>query len=124
MSLRALPGIASTPGAWRVKVGSLEDHRRAVAIVEDRFSRGVLAAKLQRGGKVDFLHGEYGTSKQSIRIDCFILAVAIVHRATKIVTNNKTEFEILAEGYPIKVDTVPISSEQSVMFDVDEESEN
>jgi hypothetical protein len=42
MSLRALPGIDATPGAWRVKVGSLEDHRRAVAIVEERFSRGVL----------------------------------------------------------------------------------
>ncbi len=70
-----------------------------------------LAAKLQRGGMVDEIHQESKISKQSIRIDCFIIAIAIINGAEKIITNNEKEFKKLCRG-KIDISGVPFIPEQ------------
>lgn len=74
----------------------------------------MLAARLQRGGMVEQIHDEFGTPKQSIRIDAFIIAVAINNHADKIVTNNDREFRRLAGGR-IEIDVVPELPQQQTM---------
>jgi predicted nucleic acid-binding protein len=54
-----------------------------------------LAARLQRGGIVNVVHEEIKIPKPSIRIDTFIIAIAIVNEAEKIVTDNEEEFKML-----------------------------
>lgn len=73
-----------------------------------------LAAKLQRGGIVDAIHDEYGIPKQNIRIDAFIIAIAIENGALKIITNNTEEFKKLSRG-KIPIEGVPILHEQQTM---------
>ncbi len=83
----------------------------------------VLAARLQRGGMVDIIHNETGIPKPSIRIDTFIIAIAILNRVEKIITHNKNEFETIAKGM-ICIEDVPIIQEQTTMeFDSPDEEE-
>ncbi len=70
-----------------------------------------LAAKLQRGGMVDEIHRETGISKPSMRIDSFIIAIAVINEADKIVTHNLDEFKKLARGQ-IEIIDVPVVTEQ------------
>jgi predicted nucleic acid-binding protein len=90
--------------------------RRGFRIADLDAEAAHLAARLQRGGKVDFIHKEYRIPKQSIKIDSFIIAISIVQGASKIVTNDLREFKVLAEGQPIVVDTIPIVPEQGTLF--------
>jgi hypothetical protein len=71
----------------------------------------MLAAVLQRGGVVDAIHDEFGTPKSLVRIDAFIIAIAVQEGAEKIVTNNVDEFKKLA-GDRIAITSVPESASQ------------
>jgi predicted nucleic acid-binding protein len=73
-----------------------------------------LAAMLQRGGIVNEIHEETGTSKSNIRIDAFIIAIAIVNEAEKIVTDNEREFKKLSRNR-IEIIGVPFLPEQTVL---------
>lgn len=73
-----------------------------------------IAATLQRGGVVDEIRQEFGHPKRMIRIDAFIIAIAISEGAKKIITHNVREFEKLAKGR-IVVEDVPDLLVQSEM---------
>jgi hypothetical protein len=61
--------------------------RRGFLIADLDSMAATLAAQLQRGGIVEAIHDEFGTPKKSIRIDAFIIAIACVQGASKIITN-------------------------------------
>jgi predicted nucleic acid-binding protein len=69
-----------------------------------------LAARLQRGGMVDEIHDETGIPKSNIRIDSFIISIAIINEAEKIVTNNVREFKKLSRNQ-IEIIDVPFTHE-------------
>ncbi len=95
--------VGATETQWR----EAELLRRGYEIPVLDLPSAMLAAQLQRGGLVDAIHDEFGTSKQSIRIDAFIIAIAIRNGASRIVTANVREFTTLARGQ-ILVGEVPI----------------
>lgn len=98
-------------GATATQFHEKEILRRGFEIHEFDVHRAELAAHLQRGAMVEIIHDEFGTPKQNIRIDSFIIAIAILGEAEKIVTNNVAEFKLLARGM-IVIDEVPFITEQ------------
>lgn len=110
-------------GATATQFKEAQILRRGFLIADLDPEAAILAAKMQRGGNVEIIHGEYGIPKQNIRIDSFIIAIAITNGSKKIITHNKEEFEILAEGQPIKVDSVPKVEKPGDMFGMFEEGE-
>lgn len=65
---------------------------------------------------MDAIHDEFGTPRPMIRIDSFIIAIAIEVGAEKIVTNNVEEFQKLARGR-IAITPVPeLESRSTPLF--------
>jgi predicted nucleic acid-binding protein len=102
-------------GAPATELHELEIIRRGFEYPALDLPSARLAAELQRGGVVDAIHDEFGAPKQSIRIDAFIIAIAIVNGASWIVTNNVKEFTALARGR-IPIMEVPRTEEQLPLF--------
>jgi predicted nucleic acid-binding protein len=74
----------------------------------------VMAARLFNRDKFEEIKNETGTSKRCLKIDCLIIATAIVNNAERIITDNLREFTSIAEGH-IKVDPVPILPKQTII---------
>ena len=102
-------------GATDTQIQELEVLRRGFEIPSLDAPSSTRAAILQRGGIVNEIRAEYGTPRQSIKIDAFIIAIAIENHASRIITNNVREFKKLARGQ-ILVDEVPVIQQQGDMF--------
>jgi predicted nucleic acid-binding protein len=75
-----------------------------------------LAAELQRDSdKMKSIRKEFGVDRQQLRTDAMIIAIAVIHKAAKIITNDLRHFTRLA-GDRIAVVEVPEILEQSKLF--------
>ncbi len=101
-------------GATATQISEAELLRRGFECPAFDQADAMLAARLQRGGMVDAIHDEFGTPKQQIRIDCFIIYIDINNDEYIIITHNIREFRKSAGGR-IEIDGVPEIPQQKVM---------
>jgi predicted nucleic acid-binding protein len=102
-------------GADETEMHELEILKRGFEFPEFNVRAAALAAELQRGGLLDSIHDEFGMSKQSIKVDAFIIGIAVIFDAEKIITHDIREFTKLARGR-IAIEEVPDLERQEVLF--------
>jgi predicted nucleic acid-binding protein len=101
-------------GATATQIHEAELLRRGFEHPSLDEASAMLAVTLQRGGKLDEIHEEYGLPKQSIKIDAFIIAIAILNGAEKIITHDVDGFTKLAGGR-IAIEDIPDLPKQGLM---------
>ena len=97
-------------GATETEIQEATLLRRGFEIPAFDLRAAMLAAELQRGGVVNQIRDETGLSKPAIRIDAFIIAIAIANGAEEIVTHDTKGFRRLARG-KIEIIEVPVIPE-------------
>lgn len=76
-----------------------------------------LAAQLQADTEMlKQMSREHGVNRQALRTDAMIVAIAIVQKATKIITYDTAHFKKLAKGQ-IPVEDLPDVLDQRTMFE-------
>ena len=85
-------------GASETELEESEILKRGFEIPVLDLPSAILAARLQRGGVAEAIRDEFGIGRQQIRVDAFIVAIAIVNGADSIVTNDVKAFRKLASG--------------------------
>ena len=101
-----------------------EDHEAHLAILERNFflppldvaSAQLTASLLRNPGDVKGIRDKHGVDRQSLRTDAMIIAIAIVHGASKIVTHAAKHYHKLAKAL-IQIESIPEIQEQSLLFD-------
>lgn len=90
------------------------DRQRQLALLQQRFfipsldvPAAALAAELRGQAKA----ANVQIDREVMKSDCYIIATAIIHGASVIVTENRSEFQKLASGR-IKISAVPDVPEQ------------
>jgi predicted nucleic acid-binding protein len=101
-------------GASDTEVHELEVLKRGFQIASLDVASAQLAAQLQRGDKIRAIQEEFGLERQCIKADALIIAIAIVSRASRIITHNERHFKTLA-GNRIIISGVPETPEQTEM---------
>lgn len=120
--------MVPTPVIAEYLIGANDTQLRELEILKRGFQHpgldiaaAVKAAELQRGGTIRSLQDEFQIDRDCLKTDAEIIAIAIMNKATKIITNNERHFKVLARGQ-IPVSPVPVLPKQSIMpgFQFDE----